>query len=531
MTDTIDINADDASAQADGQRRRNHNGGTSQSIHDNSQNGNKKVTSPTNGEAHEPEPHSQDDYHGGQYEQYDTTDRPTNGAADDGFEPEPEPTNPPFKWEDDKPAPVFTDTLDLGVLQWGKQGPFKHSHNVKLALRNTPCWAGAFAYDLLAHEIVTTRDTPAGKPGPIGDMQMSRILDWILEHGFNVQITTVEAGVFNYAIETAFHPVRDYLKSLVWDKKKRIDNWLTEYCGAEKSKYTQAVGAKFLISAVARALKPGCKVDTSLVLEGDQGTRKSTAVSILGHGEVEDGKDWFSDDLPTLDGKDARMTAAKFWLIELAELNALSKSETSAIKAFIARKAENYRPPYGRGINKVPRSCVFAGTVNPDGNGYLRDPTGGRRFWPVKVGTIKKDKLREDRDQLWAEATARFVAGGKAGQWWLNSEEEELAKDEQAARQEEEPWQEKVSEALKHFETTNVLDQDNKPLKDAAGENINLMKHGFTTQDVLARIVPDCARWNRADATRIGHALRRLGYFPEREGPRGDQRRVYRKKP
>ncbi|MEI7606113.1 MAG: virulence-associated E family protein [Rhodospirillaceae bacterium] len=180
--------------------------------------------------------------------------------------------------------------------------------------------------------------------------------------------------------------------------------------GRQPRSYTAGIGSMFFIALVARILEPGCKVDTMLILEGAQGAMKSTACSIIG------GR-WFSDTMPeNVSSKDSAQHLRGKWLIELGEPHALSKAESSSLKAFVTRTAEVYRPAYGRKEVHEPRQCLFIGTTNKAAD--LRDKTGGRRFWPVAVGVARNldiAALAADRDQLFAEAVQRFRAGER---WW-----------------------------------------------------------------------------------------------------------------
>jgi predicted P-loop ATPase len=248
----------------------------------------------------------------------------------------------------------------------------------------------------------------------------------------------VGRGIQAVARANPIHPVREYLHSLTWDGTPRLDTWLTTYFGVEDTQYVRAVGSRFLISAVARVFKPGCQVDHMLILEGPQGARKSSALWVLA-------QPWFTDRISKLGGKDSSMEVAGVWLIEMSELDALTRATTSATKSFVTRRYDRFRPPYGKHVTDQPRQCVFAGSINPTG-GYLKDPTGARRFWPVGCGVIDLEGLERDRDQLWAEALVRFKAGAP---WWLETPElEALAAAEQVARFEVDAWTEKVGEWL-----------------------------------------------------------------------------------
>jgi hypothetical protein len=203
-----------------------------------------------------------------------------------------------------------------------------------------------------------------------------------------------------------FHPVRDYLDSLQWDGKPRVDRWLVTYAGAEDSDYVRAVSAIKLIAAVRRVRQPGCKFDEMMIFEQPlQGTDKSSALAILA---VE--QDWFTDDLPlTADSKRLIEATRGKWIVECAELSGMKKADIAHLTAMLSRRVDRARMAYGRLPVDVPRQFVPFGTTNK--TEYLRDTTGNRRYWPVQVQRFDLDALRRDRDQLWAEASVREAKG------------------------------------------------------------------------------------------------------------------------
>jgi len=203
-----------------------------------------------------------------------------------------------------------------------------------------------------------------------------------------------------------FHPVRDYLRGLQWDGVSRIDGWLVDLGGAADSPYVRAVSRLLLVAAVRRVRQPGAKYDEMLILEGLQGSNKSSALRMLA---VDD--DWFTDDLPL--GADTRRfmeaTAGK-WIVEAGELKGMGRGDDRALKQCLSRQRDEARLAYGHRSTRVARQFVAVGTTN-ETHGYFRDATGNRRYWPVHVAGFDLERLREVRDQLWAEAAVAEAAG------------------------------------------------------------------------------------------------------------------------
>ena len=242
----------------------------------------------------------------------------------------------------------------------------------------------------------------------------------------------------------------------------------------------------WLISAVARVYAPGCKVDHMLVLEGPQGIGKSRALRILA------GDEYFCDSMPDIHSKDASLQTFGAWVIEWAELDAMNRAEATAVKDFITRQFEELRLPYGKRTVKVPRQCVFAGTTNTDG--YLKDETGNRRFWPVVCGKIDCNRLAEDRDQIWAEAVARYKGGER---WW--PEGADLIADlaaEQSARVEVDPWQSEIDSYV-------------------------VGRGSVRAEDILLHLGIEKQNWDRIKRLRVGRCLRAAGFKVSRSRSMG----------
>jgi predicted P-loop ATPase len=364
--------------------------------------------------------------------------------------------------------------------------------NAITALRGAPEWSGALAYNEFANCTVLRKPAPWMKPGADLDEEWTPNHDvlateWLHHQGIFVSVDVTGQAIEAVARESPFHPVRTYLKDLTWDGTSRLESWLSEYLGVDPSPYAAAVGSRWLISAVARVFEPGSKADCCLILEGEQGIRKSTALRILA-------EPWFTDEIADLGSKDAALQTRGVWVIEIAELDSMSRSEIGRIKAFMSRAIDRFRPPYGKRLITSPRQCVFAGSVNH--GTYLRDETGGRRFWPVecKAAVIDTDGLAIIRDQLWAEATYLYFEGKP---WWLDSVElNREAAEEQAERYEGDPWDDLILKWVEGRESVSI-------------------------PEILAQCIEKKTEmWTQIDRNRVARCLRANGWKQYRCGPR-----------
>jgi len=393
------------------------------------------------------------------------------------------------------PAPVATDTERPIDLLLNKEGHIRAclanamavlsgapiSNMVHLYLDNP--WRDVLAFDEFACRTVLKEPPPWSMDpcwkGPVPWQPVDDLYcaEWLQHQGVMVDHRVAARAVEAVAARNAFHPVRDYLCALKWDQRRRLDHWLMDHLEVPDSDYARAVGAKWMISAVARIFEPGCKVDCCLILEGPQGKLKSTALRTLG-------APWFADELAEIGSKDASLQTGGVWIIELAELDSMTRAEVSKVKAFMSRAVDRFRPPYGERTIERARQCVFAGTINPSG-GYLRDETGARRFWPVEVREINIEGLGWVTHQLWAEAVTRYREGEV---WWLNKPELiEAAAAAAEDRYEGDAWGELIG--------THV-----------AGRT------SITVSEILRDVLKiEQGRWDRASQMRISRCLVALG--------------------
>ena len=400
--------------------------------------------------------------------------------------------------------------------------------NAICALREAPEWDGVLWHNEFATATVARKAPPwiteraAWEDTPWSDRDDFLVTDWMQRQDIMIPASVAGQAVETVARDQLFHPVREYLGALTWDGTPRIDTWLSAYLGAADSPYIRAVGPRWLISAIARIYIPGTQADCALILEGPQGIRKSSALRILAD-------PWFTDRLSDLGSKDAAMETKGVWIIEIAELDTMSRAEVGTIKAFITRTHDRFRPPYGKRLVDLPRQCIFAGTVNPEG-GYLKDATGGRRFWPVVCGTIDTAALERDRNQLWAEARDRFRADEP---WWLDSRElEVLAAEQQADRYQGDAWDEPTRLYLDN--TVDWLENgygERQPYRRPRPEPLDDVSVAEIMEKALGM---DKGRWSQADQNRVVRSLVSMGFEQYRariggHGKSGQRERRYRR--
>lgn len=318
-------------------------------------------------------------------------------------------------------------------LEVDRQGKVRDTlGNLALILRNDPRLKD-IAYNIHRSGIDIRRDAEGRSSVPWTPIKAGwnesdlGALQIYLEYVYGLYTPSKLKGILlAIAAERGYHPIRDYIESLpAWDGVPRVDTLFVDYLGAADTAYTRAVARKMMVAAVARVYRPGVKFDSVVVLNGPQGMGKSSFFARLG------GK-WFSDSLTIGDMKDkaAPEKLQGYWILELGELAGLKKVDVETVKAFITRQDDKFRHSYGYSVEDHPRQCIIVGSTN-NGDGFLRDITGNRRFWPVTCTTSGKHRpweVAEVVDQLWAEAYRLFQQGETL---YLPPEIERMAEAEQ----------------------------------------------------------------------------------------------------
>jgi predicted P-loop ATPase len=375
-------------------------------------------------------------------------------------------------------------------------------HNVRLMLSHHEAWRGVIYLDEFAHSIQKGAKPPfeGGALGEWADTDDTMASDWLSAYAgiHKLRTSLVAEAVQAVAKLHGRNPLVEFLRSLRWDGKPRLASWLRRFVNAgpfdenmtaaeieHLDGYLAVVGRLWLMGAVKRALQPGCKFDYVLILEGMQGLGKSNVFQVIGG-------QWTMDSPVALGDKEGMETIRGKWIIEIPELDALNKVESSIAKSFFSRRMDRFRLPYAKRSLDFKRSCAFGGTTNE--SEYLRDPTGDRRYWPVHCGRAGYDwtRLEKVRDQLLAEAVHLVEQGG---QIWPTREEEKLIAREQRKRQLLDPWIATISGWLRD------------PDPESIGRSI--------TGELIMRkaLHIDIARMDeRGMRSRVGRAMHRLGY-------------------
>lgn len=270
--------------------------------------------------------------------------------------------------------------------------------NIANTLTTHAEWNGVLQWDSFRDRVIAV-DPPfpmEAEKHKVTDMDLVNTKYWLEAHGKKTSKEDVMDAMKVASRCTPFHPIIEYLESC---RAARVEGILTDLAKqvfGTPGEFEQLFLRKTLIAAVRRIYEPGCKVDTVLVLKGDQGAKKTTLVETLF------GKEFVRSQMPDLAGKDASIALKEFWAVELSELDKVLKSDSSTVKEFLTRVYDDYRPPHGINDVRFPRHTVFIGTTNEAD--FLKDATGSRRFWPIEVNMINIEYVEEHRDSIWGEA-------------------------------------------------------------------------------------------------------------------------------
>jgi putative DNA primase/helicase len=380
--------------------------------------------------------------------------------------------------------------------------------NLLLIVANDEELNGVFVYDSFAKRIIVCRCPPWEDPGlfrvrQLQDYDYVRLEAW-LENKWALR--TGKARIADAIESTAtlpfntINPASEYFKSLIWDGIPRLDGWLNNFVSDKRQppEYLSLVGKKFLCGLAARAMSPGIKFDTMIILEGRQYAGKSFLSKVMA---TVNGEEYFLDDFKDIENKDALMKMQGKLIIEFPEISTMRKAEVNDLKAFLSRTHDVFRPPYGRNTIEAGRQCVFVGTVNPEGP-YLRDVTGNRRYWPISCrDKLEMGNLQEIMPMLHAEA-AHLVKNGE--QLWLKDDEYQLCVIEQDKRVMTDIWIDKIEEIVRG-------------------------RDEITTDDLLMELCIPVEKRNQIVYTRLMQSMIALGFVSDRIGVGRTRKRGYRK--
>lgn len=391
--------------------------------------------------------------------------------------------------------------------------------NVDLILRHDPGWLDVLAYDEFSYRITKRREPPfpGGRAGPWEETDATKAAVWFERTwGMPVKSKTIDEVARSVAWDARFNVVREWMESIenAWDGVERLPTFLADAFGAEQNDYTAHAGTGMLVTAVARIFKPGCKVDTMVVLEGGQGIGKSTAIIELFSPA------WYVDIIEPPSHKDFYIVLQGNWVVEIGEMQSFTRAEISQVKQAITRRDDKFRAPYDKASSEHPRQSIFVGSTNADS--YLQDPTGARRFLPIKCAHANVEYCRSMREQLFAEAIHLYRAGFR---WWALPDE--LARYEQDKRYVEDSWVEPINTWLEGQCKPNAYPDPidvctvrmRERVRELVGEqgerqrSYDKIVAECTTTDLMRyALYIDMGKHTRQDQMRVGAIMRRLGW-------------------
>jgi len=385
----------------------------------------------------------------------------------------------------------IVDLLDQYMDRNGQpSGRFrKNKNNLYIILRRDRRWRGRVWLNSFTNTLkIDDRDYK--------DTDDTRIALWVSRsYGLEYGEAAVSSTVQLIGEENKRNPLLEWLDSIEWDGVNRLNSWIVEATDCEDNELNRKMGEKWLIQAIARAYRPGCKADCVLILAGAQGAGKSTLFRTLATDE------YFADTPLDIGSANSYSQIARAWIYEVAELDSVRRSANSATKAFLSAQEDNFRPAYGRHAITIKRHVVFAGTTNE--SQFINDMTGSRRYWPIRVNEVNLNWARENKDQLWAEAILAFKSGET---WYLDKKTDEARHDSSKIYRQDDPWLEPI---------TNFL----------------MLQHGYVTMTMVMEdgLKIERGRMNRRDEMRISEILRELDYEKKRMSLGGKRKYVWTK--
>jgi predicted P-loop ATPase len=360
------------------------------------------------------------------------------------------------------------------------------THNTQLFLENLPKLKGKIAVNLFSMDTIWKTPAPWHKTRAgefdrvLDDDDLIRIRESLNEVGYDPTPTHILEACRAVSLRNEWHPVKEYFEKLpAWDGKERLKSFFPEYCGSERTAYTEQVGIKIFTALVARVYDPGCKFDYLPILIGEQGMRKSSLLETIAIN-----KRWYTDNLGTIDNKDVILRMRSKLVVENAELTIFNKADSNEVKAFLSRQVDRDRLPYDRLPRDLPRQCIIFATTNKDR--FLQDETGNRRMWPIQVNKlIDTVEVKKNLDLLYAEAIFKYK---NKEELCLRGEAATIAEELQNERYNQDDWQDHIKKFLNDKDKTTIL---------------KIWEESF---------MKDTTQLGYREQARIGKILRRLGW-------------------